>query len=178
MRVLIGSLALGVLTTAPACAPSPRSAPARPRLDKAAVYGDAALVPTREGERMRRQIALAGQLERAVATLSFVEAVTVDVDDTTEPARAVAVVRLQPGRAEDDEVTRTLAELGAALAPIEVRWVVQSHAAGDEVPSDAPPPWPLLIGLLGLGASLGVTIERWRKGGGVQAWRRRIAPRP
>ncbi|MBV1859375.1 MAG: hypothetical protein KUG77_13260 [Nannocystaceae bacterium] len=141
--------------------PTPRAS------DKAALYGDAALLPTRAGERARNEVALAEEIRAALETLREVEGarVTVATDDRGAPRSAAVVLR---ARLDTDtnalEVSATRisrAALGAADLPIEVQVSAPSvDEASADAPSNRPPLSLLLLGVLGLGISLGLTFDR------------------
>lgn len=159
---------MGLLSGALACTEPDHSRLPRRVIDKAAAYGDASLVPTRQGERARHEVALAGEIERLVAVDSRVQRVeaTVRLSPSTA-APHVAVVVQHRGRALDDETHRDLAAELVALA----QSVVPAAAIDDidiVIHRDSPPstpslPWALAVALLGLGISTGVAVERWRR---------------
>lgn len=138
--------------------------------DKAALYGDPALVPTRAGERAREELALAAEVAAAVAAAG---------DARADGGAPVVAVRL-PAGADGGAVVVTGA---VALAPAEVvaiaeavvgRWSVGRVAvfvtAGAGAPGlDAGAPrgvdWRLALALLGFGASAGVAVDRLRRRG-------------
>ena len=75
-----------------------RQPPRRPVPDKDALFGDPGLVPTREGERARREIALAGEIHNAIVVLPEVARARVDVelgDGEDEPTRVVVAAELR-----------------------------------------------------------------------------------
>ncbi|GEM_PF-1632640 len=130
---------------------------------KQALYGDAGLVPTREGEWARKEIAAAGAVERAVrATGSFrnVE-VNVELEPTTTRVLVAGQVTAQAHQVREQVVSIVLAVLG----PI-------GDDAIDIVTTNVPPTEPdsrrftmspfFALALLGLGVSIGVTLERIR----------------
>ena len=140
--------------------PTPRPSPAPTRTTKGSLFGDATLVPTREGERARGELATAGQIERAVATLPAVAHVTADV--RTQPAggpRTVVVVALRRPTDDAAHLRATLEGLVASIAGGPVHVVIEAPPPTEP---DAPVPWLLVLGLLGLGASVGVAAERLR----------------
>ncbi|HVH99570.1 MAG TPA: hypothetical protein VM869_12705 [Enhygromyxa sp.] len=151
-----------------ACACEARSS-SRPRaaqLDKQAVFGSASLVPTREGERARRELAIAGELEQALAQLELGPA-HVDVE-LREPATVIVIARVQ-----DDQDTQSLARAEATVAQLAHAMVPELDPAnlhlwlqpGHEQPA-APEPssrtWLLMLACLGLGLSFGIAGERLR----------------
>jgi hypothetical protein len=148
------------LFLAAACDPAtPRPSPPAP--DKAQIYGDPALVPTREGEWARREVALAGELEGQLAVAPGVQRARVSVRSLPERPASIAVdVRVDPG-ADPAPIEARARKLGQLLLPGgEVDVAV--HAG-----PPAPPPedrnTPLLVlAVLGLGVSAGLAIERAR----------------
>lgn len=179
-RLALASLLLGLGCTAPA---SPRQeAAGRGPADKAALYGDASLVPTREGEHARREVAVAAEVEQAIAVLPQVTRTRVNVE---LPARATAGPSLDPRHGPPPPDPRVLvvvaADRGTDGAVLEARIrtialaVVGPTAAMDvtvdvaeePAPSPATPAlptrWPLLLGVLGLGFFGGVLLERLRR---------------
>jgi hypothetical protein len=153
-------LALGI-----ACAPD---APARPEptrsTDKHALYGDAVLVPTREGERVRREVALAGQIEAALKVALDTPRVAADVElGEGRPRVAVAVRLAAPDPAPD--ATRAavdaLARSIVADAAVHVLLRAPDPTAPPQPSPSRPSAW-LSLALLGLGVSLGIAAERMR----------------
>jgi hypothetical protein len=163
-------LALVPLVSVLGCTePAPRrAAPGRGAVDKAALYGDASLVPTRQGERARREVALAREIEAALVVLPSVVRARVDVELPEHAAspRVLAVVAGQP----EADATALAARVGS------IAHTVMGPTAAVEVvtePSPASPAsvalpsertrWPLLLGVLGLGFFAGVLLERLRQ---------------
>jgi hypothetical protein len=157
------ALCLGLLVTACEARTIERPSPAA--VDKAAVFGSAELVPTREGERVRRELAIAGSLEQALARLGLGPA-HVDVE-LREPVTVIVIATLpEPGEVERAEAS--VAELVGAMVPshepaeLHVWW----RPALVEAPASAPDRtwtrWALLLCCVGLGLSLGVGTERLR----------------
>lgn len=157
-----------------ACACEARSS-VRPRaahLDKQAVFGSASLVPTREGERARRELAIAGELEQALAQLELGPA-HVDVE-LREPVTVIVIARVrhdQDDQADQDD--QSLARAEATVAQLAHAMVPELDPAnlhlwlqpGHEQPA-APEPssrtWLLMLACLGLGLSFGIAGERLR----------------
>lgn len=174
-RLALASLLLALGCAAPA---SPRrEAAGRGPADKAALYGDASLVPTREGEHARREVAVAQEIEQAIAVLPQVARTRVNVE---LPARATAGVGLDPRHGPPEPDPRVLVVVAgdpgtdATALPARIRTIalaVVGPTAAVEVlveptPAPAPPAlptrWPLLLGVLGLGFFVGVLLERLR----------------
>ena len=161
-----------------ACAdPRPRT----PRIDrpgdKQAVYGDPTLLPTREGERVRMEVALAREIEQALAVLPTVARARVDVElpprGHAQSPRVLAVLELpaevdpEPSRPSIDAIIETIAGPAA-------RTEIVIASASPSAPSPEPPPSVLLLlAVLGLGISTGIAIERARV-----LWGRASSPRP
>lgn len=160
------ALAAGLLALTGACASE--DAPARtapPRAtDKHALYGDAVLVPTREGERVRKEIALAGQIEAAVRVATGTPHVVADVELEGTPPRVAVAVRLSAPAVDPDAARHSVRSLAGAIVK-DADVFVLLVAAGSATPTDPSPARPsawLLLAILGLGTSLGIAIERLR----------------
>jgi hypothetical protein len=155
---LLGVLGLG------ACAEGPPARGPDRGADKARLFGDPGLVPTREGERARRELALAGQIRRALVDLSDVESASVDVELASPPTRVL--VALAASTTEDERLARLehyANEAASAVVgePAEVTVLIDASPAPEPVGGGAPP-LPLALALLGLGVSGGIAVERWR----------------
>lgn len=140
-----------------------RPSPPRARVpDKAALYGDPGLLPTREGEAARRELAMSAELAQVVAATGWIESPHVDVE-IAEATTTVIVGGVRNAAAPEDLEQQVLAvAYGIAGDGATVTMVL-----GD---ADAPKPAramdaSLLLAVLGLGASLSLMIDR--------AWRRR-----
>ncbi|MFO7566066.1 MAG: hypothetical protein R6X02_25705 [Enhygromyxa sp.] len=170
MKTLAALLGPGLL----ACACEQRAVerPSPAALDKQAVFGSASLVPTREGERARRELAIAGELEQALARLGLGPAM-VDVElrgagGETHEASAVIVIARRPHHLDAGQAEATVAELVGAMVPgleaggLHLWW--QPTIAEAPGPAHAPTwrSWALMFSCLGLGLSLGVLAERMR----------------
>ena len=144
-----------------------RRQPTRRASDKAALFGDAALLPTRAGERARNEVALAEEIRVALEALHAVERarVTVATNHGGAPRSAAVVVRAR-ANTDTDALTASATRISrAALGSAELAVEVQVSAPGvDEPPEDAPkgaaPHALLLFGVLGLGISIGLTFDR------------------
>jgi len=147
--------------------PAPRERPAARPSDKAALYGDAALVPTREGERARAEVALAEELRAALETLHAVEKAraTVTTEHGERPTSAAVIIRARPGsdRSALDSTARRIAR--GILGEEDVSLEVEVSAPSVDVPPEDSPSAPrpiVLFAVLGLGISLGLTFDRAR----------------
>jgi hypothetical protein len=156
---------LGVIVCACGSPPT-RAAPKV--ADKASLFADPTLVPTRDGEAARRELAESGEITQAIGATSWIEDTHVDVEREAGRTRVLVTGR------------RT------AIAPADLDAHVHRIAravCGDEMElvltlADAaqPPPapsrrldLPLGLALVGLGASLAVLADR--------SWRRRLVAR-
>jgi len=149
---------LGVLACACGAAPSPTAPRAA---DKASLFGDPTLVPTRDGEAARRELAESGEITQAIRATDWIDDARVDVEREDGRARVLVVGR------------RT------AIAPADLDAQVHTIAravCGDAMElvltlADAPPAapmrrldLPLGLALVGLGASLALLADRgWRR---------------
>jgi hypothetical protein len=145
---------------------APADAPRRPGPDKARLFGDAGLVPTREGERIRRELALAGELRAVLRGLSGIADAYVDVETEPAPGRALIRVDLRADAPAPAAVEDQVRLAAAAVLPGAQATVLAGPAPA--APGGAAPPVLLGIALLGLGLSAGVALER------VRAQRRRL----
>lgn len=156
-RIAVASLVLvGVGCQAPA-----RSAAPRRTVDKQALYGDAGLVPTREGERVRRELALAGELCKALEQLGLAD-VHVDVELHEQPG-VIVVARAEPDT-DSVQLEATITAFSRVIVP-DAMVHVQLRQAESEHPTPTPTDgrhWAIALACLGLGLSLGVTAERLR----------------
>lgn len=145
---------LSVVLVLLACSPS--GPPPRPgQADKQALYGDPGLIPTREGERARRELMLAGELERLLERAAIQASVTVSLARDPGAGGSALVV----ARAREATEVQTIAR--AALSEREVATIEVVLAPTDE-PPEVPPRGPLLAVAIGLGLALGVALERLR----------------
>ena len=136
--------------------PSRAPMPAAP--DKAELFGDAVLVPTRAGEVARRELAAAGEIAAAIEATRWIIDVHVDVEAHT---RVVIAGRI-PGDADEDAVREQVAAIvEGVLGPDDARTVV---LALGRVPVDPPAreraALPLVLAAMGFGASAGIAIDR------------------
>jgi hypothetical protein len=154
-------IALAVVVIVCGACPAPQR-PAVPTrtLDKQALYGDAGLVPTREGERVRRELALAGELQQVVLQLGLA-AVHVDVE-LNDPPGVIVIARADP-EADAESLEATITRFAHVIVPDATTVHVELRLEqGSERPAqpDGGPPWAIALACLGLGLSLGVTVER------------------
>jgi len=147
--------------------PVQRRQPTRRASDKAALYGDAALLPTRAGERARNEVALAEEIRAAIEALHAVERarVTVATDSSGAPHSAAVVVRARANTNPDALTVSATRISRAALGSADLAVEVQVSApkldeASADVPQKDTPHALLLFGVLGLGISLGLTFDR------------------
>jgi len=167
--VLIG-LVLCACEAKPPATPGP--GPTAARSSKQALFASASLVPTREGERARRELAIAGQLELALEHLE-IERAHVDVE-LRDPAAVIVVARLPSGRSEA-EVKAEIAELSQVLIPglepSDLHVWLRAAVAEDPAPAPSerrrsgPRLWAIVLLSIGLGLSLGIIVERVRMRG-------------
>ncbi|PRQ02895.1 hypothetical protein ENSA5_19850 [Enhygromyxa salina] len=164
MRTGVSGWALSIALSVVGCQEPQRSPPVRSETGKQALYGDARLVPTREGERVRRELALAGEIGAALELLELGPA-HVDVE-LGRATNSVVVVARAPADVDQDALEATVVELSAAIVPElepDAIHVWLRPRASVEAPKPRPArPWALVFACLGLGLSLGVTIERAR----------------
>jgi len=81
---------LGVLACACGAAPSPTAPRAA---DKASLFGDPTLVPTRDGEAARRELAESGEITQAIRATDWIDDARVDVEREDGRARVLVVGR-------------------------------------------------------------------------------------
>lgn len=159
-------LSLGPLLSLAACgdASSPATPSPRRGADKEAAFGDPTLLPTREGERARLEVAWAREIEQAIAMLPEITGARVDVErprrGEDRPARVLAVVEAE---AESESLRPSVETIAQTIVgPTAVVEIVVAVAPEPTPPSSPGWSWPLLLGLLGLGLSAGIAIERAR----------------
>ncbi|MGH1343175.1 MAG: hypothetical protein ACRBN8_16575 [Nannocystales bacterium] len=165
---LVSALVVVAAFAAGGCGDEPtrRPQPTPRASDKAALYADAALLPTRAGEKARNEVALAEEIRVALETLHGVERarVTVATDQAGAAHSAAIVIRSRTGIAPDP-LTNSATQLSRAavgVTDLEVHVQVSAPSvdeASKEVPDGNAPP-ALLFGVLGLGISLGLTFDR------------------
>ena len=153
MRSRTAALA-GVLVAA--CS-EPAPPPQRAAPDKAALFGDASLVPSREGEAARRELAGAGEIAAVLRASGWIERVHVDVEQGESVRVVIAGTRSATAPAELD------AEIAAIVAGVLARddaEIVLAIATPHEAPERPRRELPLALAALGLGASVALAIDR------------------
>lgn len=151
----------------------PRPSPPPP--DKARLFGDPVLVPSRAGEAARRELAAAGEIAATIAAADLVQGVHVDVE---ADGRVVVGGRLAPTADEDDVRDRIAAVVDGVLGPDDARTLVVALGRIPAAPVREPPALLLVLAAMGLGASAGIAIDRaLRRRRALQRARRRN-PRP
>lgn len=163
-RLVIGCVigSLGACTDTPSDPTStrPTAAARQASTDKQALYGDPTLVPTREGERFRREIALAGEIEQALRLFPELDDVRVHAEVGPETTRVAVFVRTHP----QVMATQIRAQVDAVVTAVAGADVLRSTTitATPPQPSEPRPELGLAmaLALLGFGASLGVTTDR------------------
>lgn len=155
----------GLALVVTACGAPPPSRAARVS-DKASLFADPTLVPTRDGEAARRELAESGEITQAIRATSWIEDVHVDVERATDEARVL--VTGQRTATSPADLDTQLHAIARAVCGAETELVLAL--------ADAPPPspsrrldLPLGLALVGLGASLAVLADR--------SWRRRLLAR-
>jgi len=164
---------LAVALSATACGdPPPRPVPTTNATgpSKAELFGSASLVPTRAGERARAELALAAELDRVLEAMRAVDTADVAIrlppttfdSHASAPARALVTVALEP----DADAASARIGIGRTartwLGPQAELDVTVAEAAPIAEPTQERPSKLLMlaVALLGLGASLGVTVDR------------------
>lgn len=170
MRHRMRLLALATLPIVLGCGspePARSRVPTRGASDKAALFGDASLVPTRQGERAREEVALAQEIEQALDVLPSVARARVDVELPERPAdaspRVLAVISGDAGADAAALTTQTRTIAQAVVGPsAAVEVVAEPIPAAAPAAPTVPLRWPLLLGVLGLGFFGGMLLERIR----------------
>lgn len=134
-------------------------------LDKEALYGDPALVPTRAGERAREELAIAAAVAAAVRAHGG-GAPVVEVRLPAGADGGAVVVAGELALAPDD-VVRVAEEVAPAWSVGRVRVFARAAAPGVSEAACSPdrtgPRWPLGLALVGFGASAGIAVDRLRR---------------
>lgn len=162
---------LVALAACGASSPTPQRRPP----DKAALFGDPTLVPTRQGEAARLELARSGEITAALRATGWIDDVRVDVEHPETEVRAPSVVAhvVVAGRRNatspvdlDDRVRAVVAGICAGDTAVTLA-LAEAPTADEprERPRDLPRTLALGLALFGLGASLSLFADR--------AWRRR-----
>jgi len=158
----VGGLSCGGATV------DPRAVPPQQTADKAALFGDPSLVPTRDGERIRSEIASAGEIELAIAALPSVVRSRVVVERAAPTAavpgsRVLVVVHARPETETDPLRQRVVGIIAVVVEPtLEVEIIIERDTVGSPGPGVGFS-WPLMLGVLGLGFFGGTLLERARR---------------
>ncbi len=165
-RLVLLVLSLG------ACAPARQQEPPRQRSaprTKATLFGDPALVPTRAGERARTELALASTIREHLAEDPQLAVLRTHVTTPAgEPPQVVISLRGPSERAPEIQSraeTVARAVIGTPKTQVTVDLVAADPAQEPKYAHLRP---FLIVALLALGASLGVTIDRLRQRSGRQ----------
>ena len=150
------------LACAPACTEPASSGPARVVVshDKRALFGDPKLVPTREGERLRREIALAGEIEQALRLAPELEDQRVVVQTDAGTTRIAVFLRISSSVSEAEVLERTDAVVTAIAGASTDRSITLAVSPHEEPAPSRRLDLALAVALLGLGASMGMTADR------------------
>ncbi len=128
--------------------------------DKASIFGSALLVPTPEGERARRELAVAGEIERVLHRDPNVVGVRVSLRLATPCSAVIAITSAPQEHARIEAAARGTAR---ALSGCDSLPTVLMSAPPPPSRADARAlPWPLALSLLSLGVCLGILVERLR----------------
>ena len=125
--------------------------------DKAEIYGDAVLVPTRAGEAARDELAAAGEIAAAIRAARWIEDVHVDVEGTRRVVIAGRVAADADEPTLRDDVT---AVVDAVLGEDDARALVIAVGRIPDEPMHERPMLPLVLVAIGFGASAGIAIDR------------------
>jgi hypothetical protein len=133
--------------------------------DKDSLFGNPGLVPTREGEHARRELAIAGEIDRAVTTLSGVDRARSNVElprGGQEPPRVLVAARLDPAGDRSTLRQQIRSVIRGVVGEVPEGNMTVVLAAPAAPPQSPAPALPLLLalGLVGLGSSAGVAADR------------------
>ena len=171
-RLRPGRWSASCLVAIAACGPG-SPAPARRTTDKAALFGDPTLVPTRQGEAARLELARSGEITAALRATGWIDDVRVDVEYPEIEARAPSAMPhvVVAGRRNaaapvdlDDRIRAVVAGICTADAVVTLA-LADVPATDDPRERDVPRDIAIGLALFGLGASLSLFADR--------AWRRR-----
>lgn len=149
-------MALALVLVAAACS-EPAAQPQRAAPDKAALFGDASLVPSREGEAARRELASAGEIAAILRASGWIDRVHVDVEQAASIRVVIAGARTSTAPADLE------AEIAAIVAGVLTRddaEIVLAIATPPESPERPRRELPLALAALGLGASVALALDR------------------
>jgi hypothetical protein len=150
---LAGALVALLACNQPAVAPRPAArAP-----DKAELFGDPTLIPTREGEAARRELAGAGELTAVLRASGWLEQIHVDVEHG-DPIRVVVAGRRTA--AAPASLVEPLDRVAAAVLGDEAELVLAIAETPPAEPRAPARELPLLLAALGLGASVALLLDR------------------
>ena len=149
----------------------PRTLPTATILDKQELYGDPGLVPSREGEHARRELALAGEITRSIQALNLASAISVQIQlplASAEVSHGHALVIVTPKSSQQDtpslepQIVRVVqANLGTnwQQAQITILWAPLPQPISAPL-SKEHSFLSLALSLIIFGASAGITLDR------------------
>jgi hypothetical protein len=152
--------------------PSKPSKPSRPgKASKEALFGDPSLMPTRDGERARVEIALARTIEEHLAEDPRLTAVRAHVTSASGhsggPTQVVISFRGPQEGAQAQELRArelALGILGDPAAQVTIDRIEAPRGAQEPSPAQVRPlSIVLALVLLALGASAGISVDRLRR---------------
>lgn len=156
MRSRTAAALVGGWLVVPACSePAPPRERAAP--DKAALFGDATLVPSRAGEAARRELASAGEIAAVLRASGWIDRVHVDVEERETTRVVIAGTR---GASAPSELDTEIAAVVAAVLARDDAEIVLAIATPSEPPVRPRRELPLALAALGLGASVALAIDR------------------
>jgi hypothetical protein len=161
MRIIVAAGCL--VLTASGCQGPPAQRTPR-AADKHSLFGDPTLVPTRDGEAARRELAQSGELTRAIAATDWIDDVRVDVEH--ELARVRVLVAGRRSSTAPSDLDAQLRATAAAVCGADAELVLVLAEPHPQAPARRLD-LPLGLALFGLGASLALVLDR--------GWRRRLA---
>ncbi len=151
-RVLVGVALSGGCRDVDAPAPRTSVAP-----DKAEIYGDAVLVPTRAGEAARAELAAAGEIAAAIRAAGWIDDVHVDVEAAGRVVIAGRIGASVDADALRDDVTTVI---DGVLGANDERTLVLAVGREHDAPTRERRMIPLVLAAIGFGASAGIAIDR------------------
>jgi len=169
--VVVRAGLLVMLAAIVGCSERPASRPSPPPPDKARLFGDPLLVPSRDGEAARRELAAAGEITATLAAADLVADVHVDVE---EAGRVVVGGKLASDADEPETRARVAAIVDGVLGPDPARKLVVELGRTPSTPVRERPALPIVLAAMGFGASAGIAIDRaLRRRRALQRARRR-----